>query len=123
MSMDAQDEPVPKSLPIDGDVRTTDVANDNNNNELDNSEMGLEDHEGLDDVESDNSGNGGPLVVVVMTRIQITMTTSSPFFGIQYRINESLCCMGEYDFQLRSHELHYLQIQYSNIYKGSFIRF
>ena len=57
--MDAQDEPVLKSLPISGDVRTTDVDYDDNNNKLDNSEMGLEDHEGLDDVESDNSGNGG----------------------------------------------------------------
>ena len=57
MSMDAQDEPVPESLPIDEDVRTTDVADDDD--ESDNSEMGLEDREGLDDVESDNSGDGG----------------------------------------------------------------
>ena len=57
--MDAQDEPVPESLPIDGDVRTTDVADDDDDDESDNSEMGLEDREGLDDVESDNSGDGG----------------------------------------------------------------
>ncbi len=58
MSMDAQDELVPESLPIGGDVRTTDVADDDND-ELDDSEMGLEDREGLDDVESDNAGDGG----------------------------------------------------------------
>jgi hypothetical protein len=62
MSIDAQDEPVPESLPIGRDVRTTDVAvadDDDNNDESDYSEMGLEDREGLDDVESDNSSNGG----------------------------------------------------------------
>ena len=58
MSMDAQDEPVPELLPIGRDVRTMDVADDDNN-KLDDSEMGLEDCEGLDDVESDNSGDGG----------------------------------------------------------------
>jgi len=61
--MDAQPEdgPVPEleSLPIGGDVRTTDVDNDDDDNESDNSEMGLEDREGLDDVESDNSSDGG----------------------------------------------------------------
>ena len=55
MSMDSQDEPFPESLPIGGDVRTTDDDDD----ESDNSEMGLEDCEGLDDVESDNSGHDG----------------------------------------------------------------
>ena len=59
MSMDAQDEPVSKSPPIGGDVRTTDVADDDDDDELDNSEMGLEDREGLDDVESDNPSDGG----------------------------------------------------------------
>jgi hypothetical protein len=86
MSIDAQDEPVPESLPIGRDVRTTDVADDDDDesdnsavpeslpigrdvrttdvaddddDESDNSEMGLEDREGLDDVESDNSSNGG----------------------------------------------------------------
>lgn len=58
--MDAQDEPVTESLPIGGDVRTTDVGDeDEDDDESDNSEMGLEDREGLDDVESDNSGDGG----------------------------------------------------------------
>ena len=57
--MDAQDEPVPKSLPINGDVRTTDVQVADDDNKSDNSEMGLEDRESLDDVESDNSGDGG----------------------------------------------------------------
>jgi hypothetical protein len=57
MSADAQDEPAPESLPIGGDVRATDVADDDY--ESDNSEMGLEDREGLDDVESDNSCNSG----------------------------------------------------------------
>jgi len=60
MSMDAQDEPVPESLPVGRDVRTTDVANDDDDDgESDNSEMGLEDREGLDDLESDNSSDGG----------------------------------------------------------------
>jgi hypothetical protein len=59
MSMDAQDEPVPDSLPIGGDVITTDVEDDDDDDGSDNSEMGLEDREGLDDVESDNSGDGG----------------------------------------------------------------
>jgi hypothetical protein len=59
MSMDAQDEPVPESLPIGGDVRTTDVDDDEDEDESDNSEMGLEDREGLDDLESDNSSEGG----------------------------------------------------------------
>ena len=59
ISIDAQDEPVAESLPTSGDVRTTDVADDDNDGESDNSEMGLEDREGLDDVESDNSGDGG----------------------------------------------------------------
>jgi len=63
MSIDAQDEPVPdepvpESLPIGGDARTTDVDNDDDD-ESDNSEMGLEDREGLDDVETDNSSDGG----------------------------------------------------------------
>ena len=58
-SMDAQDEPAPESLPIGRDVITTDVADDDDNNESDNSEMGLEDREGLDDVESDDSSDGG----------------------------------------------------------------
>jgi hypothetical protein len=58
--MDAQDEPVPESLPVGRDVRTTDVANDDDDDgESDNSEMGLEDREGLDDLESDNSSDGG----------------------------------------------------------------
>jgi len=57
--MDAQDEPVPESLPIGGDVRTRDVYNDDDDDESDNSEMGLEDREGLDDLESDNSSDGG----------------------------------------------------------------
>ena len=57
MRADAQDEPVPESLAIGGDVRTTDVDDDDDDDddELDNSEMGLEDREGLDDVESDDS--------------------------------------------------------------------
>ena len=59
MSMDAKEEPVLKSVPISGDMRTTDFDDDDDDNESDNSEMGLEDHEGLDDVESDNSSNGG----------------------------------------------------------------
>jgi hypothetical protein len=60
MSMDAQDEPVPESLPINGDVRTTDVDDDDDDDdESDNSELGLEDREGLDDLESDNSSDGG----------------------------------------------------------------
>jgi hypothetical protein len=62
MSTDAQDEPVPELLPISGDVRTTDVADDeDDDDESDKSEMGLEDREGLDDVESDISGDGGNL--------------------------------------------------------------
>jgi hypothetical protein len=61
MSMDTQDEPVPES-PISGDVKTTDVGDDDDDDdESDISEMGLEDREGLDDVESDNSGDGGNL--------------------------------------------------------------
>ena len=59
MNTDAQDEPVPEPLPIGGDVRATDVADDDDDDESDYSEMGLEDREGLDDVESDNSGDGG----------------------------------------------------------------
>src|ERR1700678_4267297 len=62
MSIDAQDEPVPESLPIGRDVRTRDDAvadDDDDNDESDYSEMGLEDCEGLDDVERDNSSNGG----------------------------------------------------------------
>jgi len=59
MSADAQDEPVPKSLAIGEDVRTTDVDDDDDDDESDNSEMGLEDREGLDDVESDDSCNSG----------------------------------------------------------------
>ena len=39
-------------------MRTTDVADDDDN-KSDDSEMGLEDREGLDDLESDNSGNVG----------------------------------------------------------------
>jgi hypothetical protein len=35
MSVDAQDEPVPESLPIGGDVRTTDVADDGTENDQD----------------------------------------------------------------------------------------
>ena len=58
MSMDAQDEPVPESLSISRDVRTIDVADDNDD-KLDDLEMGLEDCEGLDDLESDNSGDVG----------------------------------------------------------------
>ena len=57
--MDAQDEPVPESLPIGGDAKTTDVDDDDDDDESDNSEMGLEDREGLDDVETDNSSDGG----------------------------------------------------------------
>ena len=60
--MGAQDELVPESLPVGGDMRTTDVANDDDDSddgESDNSEMGLEDREGLDDLESDNSSDGG----------------------------------------------------------------
>jgi hypothetical protein len=56
MSADIQDEPTPESLPIGGDVRATDVAHDDD--ESDNSEMGLEDREGLDNLESDNSSDG-----------------------------------------------------------------
>jgi hypothetical protein len=61
MSIDAQDEPELESLPIGRDVKTTDVADDNDDNddESDNSELGLEDREGLDDVESDNSSDCG----------------------------------------------------------------
>lgn len=59
MSMDPQDEPVPESLPIGGDVRATDVDDDDDDDEWDHSEMGLEDCEGLDDLESDNSSDGG----------------------------------------------------------------
>jgi len=33
--VDAQDEPVPESLPIGGDVRTTDVADDETENDQD----------------------------------------------------------------------------------------
>lgn len=56
MSADIQDEPTPELLPISGDVRATGIANDDD--ESDNSEMGLEDREGLDDWESDNSSDG-----------------------------------------------------------------
>ena len=56
--MDAQDEPVPKLLSISRDVRTMDVADDDDD-KLDDLEMGLEDHEGLDDLENDNSGDVG----------------------------------------------------------------
>jgi hypothetical protein len=60
MSMDPQDEPVSESLPIGGDLRTTDFDyDDDDDDELDNSEMGLEDREGLDELESDNSSDGG----------------------------------------------------------------
>lgn len=60
MSMDAQDEPVPESLTIGGDVRTTDIdSDDDDDDESDNSEMGLEDREGLDDLECDSSSDGG----------------------------------------------------------------
>ena len=60
MRADAQDEPVPESLAIGGDVRTRDVDDDDDDDdESDNSEMGLEDREGLDDVESDDSCNSG----------------------------------------------------------------
>jgi hypothetical protein len=55
MSADIQDEPTPELLPISGDVRATDIANDD---ESDNSEMGLEDREGLNDWESDDSSDG-----------------------------------------------------------------
>ena len=61
-SMDAQDEPAPESLSIGRDAITTDVADDDDDDdddESDNSEMGLEDREGLDDVESDDSSDGG----------------------------------------------------------------
>jgi hypothetical protein len=54
MSMDPQDEPVSEP-PIDGNVRTTDDDDD----ELDDSEMGLEDREGLDELESDTPSDGG----------------------------------------------------------------
>ena len=56
MSADIQDEPTPELLPISGDVRATGIASDDD--ESDNSEMGLEDREGLDDWESDNSSDG-----------------------------------------------------------------
>jgi hypothetical protein len=56
MSVDIQDEPTPELLPISGDVRATDIANDDD--ESNNSEMGLEDREGLDDWERDNSSDG-----------------------------------------------------------------
>ena len=59
MSMDAQDESVPGSLPMGGKVRTPDVDDDDDDEESDNSEFGLEDREGLDDAESDSSSDGG----------------------------------------------------------------
>ena len=60
MQVDAQDELVPELLPISRDVRTTDVANEDNedNNESEFSEMGLENREGLDDLESDSLSDG-----------------------------------------------------------------
>ena len=57
--MDAKEEPVLESVPIGGDMSTTDFDNDNDDNESYNSEIGSEDRESLDDVESDNSSDGG----------------------------------------------------------------
>jgi hypothetical protein len=56
--IDAPHEPVPETLPVSRDTKTTDV---NDDDESDNSEIGLEDHEfeGWDDVESDDSNEGG----------------------------------------------------------------
>ena len=60
MPVDAQDEPVPELLPIGGDVRTTDVVDEDDDDESEMSEMGLEkkDREGLDDLESDSLSDG-----------------------------------------------------------------
>jgi hypothetical protein len=71
MSIDAQDELVPESLPIGRDVRTTDVA-DNDDDESDNSEMSLEDREGW------MMWRVIIQAMVVTITIQMTMTTSSP---------------------------------------------
>jgi hypothetical protein len=56
--IDAPHELVPELLPVGRDMKTTDV---NDNDESDNSEIGLEDgeFEGWDDVESDDSNEGG----------------------------------------------------------------
>jgi hypothetical protein len=78
--------PVPESLPIDGHVRTTDVYDESYN-----SELGLEDHEGLDDVESDNSSDSG----TNYDQDSETITTTSRLSMQNQR------CTGEYDFQFR----------------------
>ena len=39
-------------------MRTTDIANEDDNDESEISEMGLEDREGLDDLESDSLSDG-----------------------------------------------------------------